>query len=303
MGTLTHLCDDTRSDWNARSPTGPLRSVKLSRRIEFFNHYIGPGAPDFAHQSHEACLKQVRRWQKEHQTKAPPKGPWKDIGYNALVCGHARVIEGRGLEVRGSHCPDHNRIGFGVQFMVAGNERPTPAMFARMRKLYDELVDLTGPLAMRGHRDGISTSCPGEKVYDWVLDGMPGTPSSTSVARFATTDPTEEDDVTPEDKKEIIDGVWTRLIARPGNDTPVTAGSHIGNANVLAFRANKRLAGLEAKVVALTAAVEALAAAGPAGGADVSVIVDNAVRDRLNTMPLNEDDDSFDLDASPEDDV
>ena len=302
MGTLTHLCDDTRDDWDARPPTGPLRTVRLSRRIEFFNHYIGPGSPDFAHQPHSACLKQVRRWQKEHQTKPPPKGPWKDIGYNALVCGHARVIEGRGLEVRGSHCPDHNRIGFGVQFMVAGTERPTDAMLGRMRELYDALVELTGPLEMRGHRDGISTECPGDTVYDWVLDGMPGS-TSTMASSFAAIPTTqEEDDVTPQDKKDIIDGVWARLLARPGN-TPVTAASHVGNANVLAFRANRRLAGLEAKVVALTAAVEALAAAGPAGGADVSVIVDNAVRDRLNTLPLNEDDDSFDLDASPADDV
>ena len=91
--------------------------------------------------------------------------------------------------------------------------------------------------------------------------------------------------------------------ARPTGQHPVQASSHVGNANVLAFRANKRLVGLEAKVVALTAAVEALAAVGPSGSADVGVIVDNAVRDRLNTMPVNGDDDSFDLDGSPEDDV
>ncbi|WP_377641905.1 peptidoglycan recognition family protein [Oryzobacter terrae] len=303
MGSLTHLCDDTRSDWDARSPLGPLRPIRLSRRSEFFNHYIGNGSPDFAHRPHSACLEQVRRWQKDHQTKRPEDGgPWKDIGYNALVCGHARLIEGRGLEVRGSHCPDHNRIGFGIQFMVAGSERPTEAMFRRMRRLYDDLVELTGgPLAKRGHRDGTSTRCPGAKVYGWVLDGMPATTTSAT-AGIAGLAPTEEDDVTPQDKKDIIDGVWAALLARPGN-TPVPASSHVGNANVLAFRANKRLAGLEAKVLALTAAVEALAAAGPSGPADVGVIVDNAVRDRLNTFPVNGDDDSFDLDRSDEDDL
>jgi hypothetical protein len=217
------------------------------------------------------------------------------------VCGHARLIEGRGLEVRGSHCPGHNRSGFGIQFMVAGTERPTEAMYRRMRKIYDDLVQRTGPLEMRGHRDGTSTECPGNTVYDWVLDGMPGT-TSTMAPGFAAIATTKEDDVTPEDKKDIIDGVWAKMLARPGN-TPVQASSHVGNANVLAFRANKRLVGLEAKVLALTAAVEALAAVGPSGSADVGVIVDNAVRDRLNTMPVNGDDDAFDLDGSPEDDA
>ena len=286
MGSLTHLCDDTRADWDARDPTGTLRLVNLSRRTEFFSHYIGDGSPDFAHQPHSACLKQVRQWQHDHQHKAPPKGPWKDIGYNALVCGHARLVEGRGLEVRASHCPDHNTSGIGVQFMVAGTERPTDAMFARMRRLYDELVDLKGgPLAKRGHRDGISTDCPGDIVYDWVLDGMPTT---APMVGFLTI-PTTEDDVTPEDKKDIIDGVWAKLVARPGN-TPISAGGHVGAANVNAFRALRAVRELDAKVVALTAAVEALATTAPSGGADVAGIVDRAVRDRLTTVPLDVED-------------
>jgi hypothetical protein len=281
LGSLTHLCDDTRSDWNARAPLKPVTAVALSRRTEFFSHYIGPGSPGFAGRPHSDCLKQIRQWQKEHQNKPPPKGPWKDIGYNALVCGHARLVEGRGLECSGSHCPDHNRSGFGVQFMVAGSEKPTDAMFARMRRLYDDLVELKGgTLAKRGHRDGISTDCPGDVVYAWVLDGMPTTTTTAGLLAMAT----EEDDVTPQDKKDIIDGVWAKLLARPGN-TPISAGGHVGAANVNAFRALRRVAALDAKVTALTAAVETLAASGPSGGADVAGIVDRAVRDRLATMP------------------
>lgn len=293
MASLTHLCDDTRADWDARSPTGALRAVDLSRRTEFFSHYIGDGAPDFAHRPHAECLKQIRQWQHDHQDKPPPKGPWKDIGYNALVCGHARLVEGRGLGVSASHCPDHNRSGVGVQFMVAGTESPTPAMFARMRRLYDELVDLKGgTLAMRGHRDGISTDCPGEVVYAWVQDGMPVT---STVSGLLTMTTMEEDDVTPEDKKDIIDGVWAKLLARPGN-TPISAGGHVGAANVNAFRALRIARELDAKVVALTAAVEALASSGPTGGADVAGIVDRAVRDRLATTPLEGEVDPADTD-------
>ena len=80
--------------------------------------------------------------------------------------------------------------------------------------------------------------------------------------------------------------MWAKLLARPGN-TPITAGGHVGAANVNAFRALRRVTALDAKVVALTAAVEALASAAPAGGTDVAGIVDRAVRDRLATMPLD----------------
>lgn len=164
--------DDTRSDWKARPPNGTLRTVSLSSRTEFFNHYIGPGSPNFAGRPHSDCLVRVNEWQLQHQTR--PGDPWKDIGYNALVCGHARVIEGRGLQYQASHCPNHNFTGFGVQFMVAGTEKPTDAMYRRMRELYDGLVKAKGGgLAKRGHRDGVATECPGDIVYAWVKAGMP----------------------------------------------------------------------------------------------------------------------------------
>ena len=164
--------DDTRSDWNARPPTRARTSVDISRRTEFFNHYIGPGSPNFMARPHSECLAKVNDWQLQHQTR--PNDPWKDIGYKALICGHGRCIEGRGLGYAGSHCPNHNTTGFGVQFMVAGTERPTDAMYARMRRLYDDLVKAKGgALAKRGHRDGVATTCPGDIVYAWVKAGMP----------------------------------------------------------------------------------------------------------------------------------
>jgi hypothetical protein len=167
--------DDTRADWNARPPTSSRTPVSLSSRTSFFNHYIGPGSPGFADRPHADCLAQVRSWQGYHQSKG-----WKDIGYNALICQHGRCIEGRGLGFSGSHCPNHNTSGIGVQFMVAGTEVPTPEAYARMRRLYDELVDAKGgALSKKGHRDGVATSCPGDIVYAWVKAGMPYPPGTS----------------------------------------------------------------------------------------------------------------------------
>ena len=169
MTDWSKFYDETRSAWNAAPPKSPRTPVSISRRTEFFNHYIGPGSPGFANKTHSACLKQIKFWQKYHQSKG-----WKDIGYNALICQHGKCIEGRGLGYSGSHCPNHNTSGFGVQFMVAGTEKPTDVAYARMRKLYDALVkERGGALAKKGHRDGVATSCPGDIVYAWVKKGMP----------------------------------------------------------------------------------------------------------------------------------
>jgi len=169
MTDWTKFYDETRSAWNAAPPKSPRTPVSISRRTEFFNHYIGPGSPGFANKTHSACLRQIKSWQKYHQSKG-----WKDIGYNALICQHGKCIEGRGLGYSGSHCPGFNTSGFGVQFMVAGTEKPTDVAYARMRKLYDALVkEKGGALAKKGHRDGTATSCPGDIVYAWVKKGMP----------------------------------------------------------------------------------------------------------------------------------
>lgn len=175
MTDWSKFYDETRAAWLAAPPKKPRTSVSITRRTGFFNHYIGPGSPGFAAKPHSACLRQIKTWQAYHQSKG-----WKDIGYNALICQHGKCIEGRGLGYSGSHCPGFNTSGFGVQFMVAGSEKPTDVAYARMRKLYDALVkEKGGALAKKGHRDGVATTCPGDIVYAWVKKGMPY-PTSTA---------------------------------------------------------------------------------------------------------------------------
>ena len=71
-----------------------------------------------------------------------------------------------------------------MQVHIGGDERPSAAALSATRNLYDEGCRRSGrTLAMRGHRDGIATTCPGEPLYAWVQAGMPTT---------------EEDEMTPE---------------------------------------------------------------------------------------------------------
>ena len=163
--------DDRRAAWKAAKPSSKLTSVNLAARHYFFTHWVGAGKLALETKPHSACLAQVKAWQKFHMG---PGRNWADIGYNALICPHGRCIEGRGLQYRGSHCPDYNTSGVGVQFMVGKKDVVTQAAYARMRKLRDQLDAQPGvTLKLRGHRDGTSTECPGDTIHKWTKAGMP----------------------------------------------------------------------------------------------------------------------------------
>ena len=173
------IFDDTRADWNARPPLRALTAVPSSARIGVSWHWIGPGYGPRGTGPHSACLAQVRDWQYQHQHKPAPDGPWKDIGYNALICQHARAIEGRGLGYSGSHSPSLNTAHWGIQFMVGDTAPPpTPAMYARARRLRADLQAMAGH-ALRDwpHRKDpkTSTECPGDTIAAWATSGGPTT--------------------------------------------------------------------------------------------------------------------------------
>lgn len=204
------MFDDTRADWGALRPSGPVYSVPASTRAEFFNHYDGGHPLGLAKGPHSACLVQVKADQQFHMHG----NGWSDIGYNGLVCQHGRAIEGRGIDTVGAHCPDHNRSGYGWQFMVGGSESPTPAAYARMRRAYDDCVKRSGPLAKKGHRDGYATACPGDIIIKWVRAGMP--------AR------TGEDEVDAADIKAAVKAALHELTVRDVAGQPVPFDAALG---------------------------------------------------------------------------
>lgn len=175
------LFDDTRSTWNAAPPLRPadLIIVAPSRRSEFMSHWDG-GALGLFGRPHSECLAAVKRIQSQHQSS----NGWNDIGYNALICVHARAIEGRGLNAIGAHCTSHNTSAFGWQFMVGKGESVSQAMFDRMAQAYSDCASLAGHQLLKlGHRDGFATQCPGDQVYAWVKAGMPASVAPTPLPK------------------------------------------------------------------------------------------------------------------------
>ncbi|MGI8434536.1 MAG: N-acetylmuramoyl-L-alanine amidase [Nocardioidaceae bacterium] len=111
---------------------------------------------------------------------------WCDIGYNFLIDRFGDIFEGRagGIRkpVRGSHSGDYNVDTTGISLM--GNfdlTSPPAAMRAALVNLaawrlgtayhgaYGRPYLYDGRFKrILGHRDVMSTSCPGQHVYDWL---------------------------------------------------------------------------------------------------------------------------------------
>jgi uncharacterized protein with LGFP repeats len=111
---------------------------------------------------------------------------WCDIGYNFLVDKYGTIFEGRrGGErrpVRGAHSGDYNVNTAGISLM--GNfesAAPTQAMKNGLVRLVawrlatsyvpaQGSANIAGKRFNRisGHRDAMSTACPGQVVYDWL---------------------------------------------------------------------------------------------------------------------------------------
>lgn len=107
---------------------------------------------------------------------------WGDIGYNYLVDPQGNIYEGRagGEGVIGAHAGKSNTgaIGIAVMGNYEAQDAPEQAMISLSHLIADKAalhhIDPTGTSMFRGtvsnnvlgHRDVMSTSCPGQTLYD-----------------------------------------------------------------------------------------------------------------------------------------
>lgn len=157
----------TRAQWGARKPEA-IQTVSTSKRSNFMVHHSGANP-----------AQSVRSIQDFHMDT---RG-WSDIGYNFLVRDTGAIYEGRGWDRIGAHCTGWNTSSIGV--CVIGNYQdtdPSPAALSSVAWLYDEAVSHVGhPLHPMGHRDANhTTECPGIRLEQWVLSGLPTNPMPPS---------------------------------------------------------------------------------------------------------------------------
>jgi len=145
-------------------------------------HYDGSNQ-GLAGKSHSSC---VSYWKSTRNFHVGPSRGWADIGYSFGACPHGYVLEGRGLNRVQAAQPGGNDTWYSVTLMGGPGEDPTPAQITAVRQLRAWLMGKGVAGAVRGHRDFIPTSCPGDRLYKLVKDGTFSKPASAAV---------EEDDM------------------------------------------------------------------------------------------------------------
>lgn len=147
----------TRAEWGARSPRDTTY-VPWSKRDRYIQHY-----------SAASKYQSVRAIQNYHMDV---RG-WVDIGYNFLCDWEGTLYEGRGWTNLGTHTVGYNTSGIACCF-IGTNADVTDNAKKAMRWLYLEANRRKGAtLKKYGHRDLDQTSCPGDRLWNWVHSGMP----------------------------------------------------------------------------------------------------------------------------------
>lgn len=160
----------TRAEWGARSPSGSYSAMPSTPKGVKV-HYTGSRENPAMLAHHDLCVARVRSIQTAHMGG----NDWLDIGYSFVVCAHGKVFEGRGI----GHLPAANGAGlnsghYAVLALVgnAGVTEPNDAMVEGIRDAIAYIRERGhAGTEIRGHRDGYSTDCPGDPLYQLVSNG------------------------------------------------------------------------------------------------------------------------------------
>lgn len=155
-----------RSEWGARPARSVSRTAWTGNTL-WVHHSAGP-KPGSTPEAEKAAVRGIQSF---HQ--GPSRG-WSDIGYGYLIAPDSgRIYEGRGANVWAAHCPGHNDE---PSVCIIGTfDREAPSLAAR-RAVW-ELADHIGMTRLAGHRQGFSTSCPGDALMEAIVTApRPGPP-------------------------------------------------------------------------------------------------------------------------------
>ena len=204
----------TRAKWGSTfNYTSNTRMPATCKGVAL--HWEGGGLGTFPHSE---CDNKVRSIETYH-TKT--KG-WAGIAYNALVCPHGYIFEGRGTKYRSAANGDtaKNNAWFAVCYLGGtGDTFTTEAKAAYIRAVQWLRAEGGAGRSVIGHRDVTATECPGAVIEAWLkaanFDGATSASQPQQGADMALTDA----DITkiwetknipgPYKTKSFPDGRWT----------------------------------------------------------------------------------------------
>ncbi|MFJ4987887.1 N-acetylmuramoyl-L-alanine amidase [Streptomyces sp. NPDC088732] len=166
----------SRKAWGARPPRYNLVRIAKTKGVKV--HYEGTEVPASLAkpENHPQCDDRVRAIQASHL--ANDDEDYSDIAYNAAVCPHGWVYEGRGAHYRTGANGDRelNEDHYAVLALLGskGLTQPTDDQLNGLRDAIEWLrEDGDAGDEIEGHKDGYATSCPGKPLYTWVKAGAP----------------------------------------------------------------------------------------------------------------------------------
>ena len=225
---------------------GPSAAGYANPRNGIAVHYDGADQ-GLAGKDHGACR---TYWKNTRIFHMGPSRGWADIGYSWAACPHGVVMEGRGLDRVQAAQPGGNSTWYSCTLMSGPSETPTAAQINAVRQLRAWLMGKGVAGAVRGHRDFISTSCPGDRLYKMVRDGV-----------FTGAPQNGEDDMEPTTKVTISD--YWKESGQFSHDSYSAAFLWQGSVAETRAYGKRILASLEAQRVTIDKLVEALALAAP----------------------------------------
>lgn len=188
----------SRRAWGAKPPKNVVHTRWYSGMTGWVHHSESPAPSQSADRKTEYSV--MQSIQSFHM--GPSRG-WSDIGYHYCIMPSGRVYEGRGYGVVGAHCPGHNTEPGICIIGSYDNMVPSNEALQSLHWLLDELK--CGK--RKGHRDGFSTSCPGDALYNRIKKPLP----AYSGKNKALT-PAEKRDV----RVEVMDRQWVGWDAAQG---------------------------------------------------------------------------------------
>ncbi|MPY99681.1 MAG: N-acetylmuramoyl-L-alanine amidase [Actinophytocola sp.] len=207
-GSSGHITEPTiygTSAWGARPPSEDIVVVDRPPRYIVVHHTVNPGNTDDI--SREHAFEISRAIQSFHMNS----NGWIDTGQQFTISRGGHITEGRhrSLEilregtrhVEGTNVADNNSRVIGIENEGLYTEEDVPDM------LWDSLTDLVTymayqydvpPQLITGHRDFNSTQCPGDVLYERLVElrgtvaARLGTPLPPSVPEWPLLRPGDE---------------------------------------------------------------------------------------------------------------
>lgn len=208
----------TRNEWGARAPKTPLARITGVRGVGL--HWEGPEMGWF---EHHTCHARVRAIQNFHMDSRR----WVDVAYNALVCYHGYIFQGRWIGTRSA--ANGTNEANGSYYAICGLFGQNDPFTDEMKQAYWDCINIFREHGGAGqdiktHREFKATMCAGPGVQDWKDSGLPLPGPPTPVPQPPPPPPPPTGDWT----EEIIMALPT-IDFRNANNTPVRDSHLVDN--------------------------------------------------------------------------